>query len=239
MDYEQAKEKLGGRKSRLVDNNTRLQEREGGALALRLHETDVLTWTKDGACVFQSGGWRTPTTKDRMNNYGPGPGIRQEKGVWYIGARIYADGCRVDARGNIRGALPISAAKKSAKLVKAAKAYCAEYMRRFMAGEIPAPSGGDCWHCLMKEEKTGRTLGELSNDQDHMRQHMKEKYYVPSMITRAAEVFGVSIMAKNYFAYAWNPEHQGKATDWEKDLAKDQLGSALYRFVKRGLGIAA
>lgn len=55
--------------SRKVQNNTHLQRRDGGAIALRLHATDVLTWYPDGRVEVRTGGYHTATTKDRINSY--------------------------------------------------------------------------------------------------------------------------------------------------------------------------
>jgi hypothetical protein len=109
MEYQRAKEKLAGRESRKIANNTYLKAREAGAIALRLHETDILTYTPDGKCILNSGGWRTVTTKARMNDYAPGAPIIQKAGVWYIGGKVYQDGCYIK-NGNVYGALPVKAA---------------------------------------------------------------------------------------------------------------------------------
>jgi hypothetical protein len=52
---------------------------------LKLHATDVITWTPDGKIILNSGGYRTHTTKDRMNGFLPA-GIRvyQKNFNWYI-----------------------------------------------------------------------------------------------------------------------------------------------------------
>lgn len=63
-------------------NNTRLYARLD-CFALRLHDTDVLRIHPDG-WEINSGGWRTVTTKQRLNDFGP-VGISQRDFTWYVG----------------------------------------------------------------------------------------------------------------------------------------------------------
>jgi hypothetical protein len=236
MDHKIAVEKLGGKESRKIANNTYLKALEGGAIALRLHETNILTFTPDKKTVYNSGGWRTVTTKARMNEYGP-LSIRQEKGVWYIGDKVYQDGCYVKS-GKVYGALPVKAADKSKKDVKAIREYCREFMDEFFAYEIPAPSGGDCWGCYMKTENGERPLGRGG---DHVRQHVREKYFVPSLLVAACESFPISMIAKNMFALAWNPANvkDRENSGFIVDIARRQMESSLVRYCKRAFKIAA
>ena len=235
MNYTKAVETLNGRDRRKIDNNTYLEKRPG-AVAVRLHATDVLTFYPDGATVYNSGGWRTVTTKARMNEYGAGVQISQARGVWFIGERVYKDGCKVTGTGAVIGAEALSAVKKSDKLVKAIKKYTSKYMDAFIAGKIPAPSNGDCWGCLMVAEDGTAPLGRGG---DHIRQHIKENYFVPSMITRAAKKYGASVLAQNYFATLWNNPEGREASQWERDIARDQLGRILYRWIKAELALAS
>lgn len=68
MNYEKASQLLTGRNhdSRKLANNTYLV-RAINAFAIRLHNTNVVTFYADGSVMFNSGGWRTSTTKERMN----------------------------------------------------------------------------------------------------------------------------------------------------------------------------
>lgn len=86
MDYAQAKTMLASARSKEagkpIANNTRLFEVEGG-IAVRLHNTDILTFAPDGRVTYNSGGWRTNTTKDRMNTFGPAR-IGAADGLWWV-----------------------------------------------------------------------------------------------------------------------------------------------------------
>lgn len=72
-----------------VGNNTwaRLVDPDAGdrsAVAIRLHSTDVVTISPDGVVTLDSGGWRTVTTKDRMNSFGPRARVFSKRGVWML-----------------------------------------------------------------------------------------------------------------------------------------------------------
>lgn len=83
------------RESRKLANNTYL-ERRGDAIAVRLHFTDVITFNPDGSVTLNSGGWRTVTTKDRMN-FTSGVRVFQHAHEWYVAvARETDDGLRYD-----------------------------------------------------------------------------------------------------------------------------------------------
>jgi hypothetical protein len=80
MTYTAADTKLQGRnhRSRKIANNTYLERRQDGVIAVRLHNTDVVTLYSDGRVVLNSGGWRTSTTAQRINSYSP-VGVFQHK----------------------------------------------------------------------------------------------------------------------------------------------------------------
>ncbi len=83
--YDVAEAQLNGRDSRKIGNNTYLERRDARTIAVRLHSTDVLTITPT-AVVLDSGGWHTPTTWDRMSDYG----IRVcSSGSKHIGIVVY------------------------------------------------------------------------------------------------------------------------------------------------------
>ncbi len=87
MNYTKANELLTGRchESRRIGNNTYLQRRPGGEIAVRLHRTDIVTYRPDGSVILDSGGWRTVTTKARINQYMPAEcSLYQRDWEWYL-----------------------------------------------------------------------------------------------------------------------------------------------------------
>lgn len=67
-----------------VANNTRMYFREGGKYVdVVLHNTVIVRAYANGKTQVFTGGWRTPTTKERINRY-TGLNIYQHKHVWYV-----------------------------------------------------------------------------------------------------------------------------------------------------------
>jgi len=95
---------LRGRSSRLMWYN--------GEPAVVYHSTPVVTFHSDNTYTLNSGGYRTMTTKARINEHSPAV-IYQDKGVWYVSKRdpdhtywqedapriVFQDGIRVDCNG--------------------------------------------------------------------------------------------------------------------------------------------
>ena len=251
MNYNTANAKLGTRDSRKLGNNTYLQRRADGSIAIKLHATDVLTFHVDGRTVYNTGGWKTMTTKARMNEYGPAPiRIATERGVWQVykaGAwdhyLTYADGMTVNADGMIMGD-GVAPDERGDK--RAIKRFVTAYMEAFQRGEVPAPGPGDCWFCGMREVQTLRPLGEVQGDQaGHIRGHFEESYYVPSLLSRAMEIFGASPAARQWVAAYWDvnaPEdaaRQVKEADYYARHGRETCAKMLRRYLSRQLGYEA
>jgi len=90
------------RKSRMrkLENNTYKIDTDDME-AIRLHDTDILTYECDFV-ILNTGGWKTVTTKDRMNEYLPrGVWIEQKQFEWYVHddrdgtVKDYEDGMRI------------------------------------------------------------------------------------------------------------------------------------------------
>ena len=70
--------------SKKIGNNTYEVNYNNGNKAIRLHFTDVITFKSDGSIILNSGGWKTTTTKDRINTFLKGLSIYQKNYNWYI-----------------------------------------------------------------------------------------------------------------------------------------------------------
>jgi len=195
--YIEAEKTLGNRPSRKLENNTYLQRRDPSTIAVKLHDTDVVVYHVDGSVSLYSGGYRTVTTKDRINSYSP-QWITQQRGVWYIGKedslRIFEDGITVMEDGSIQGGREVVKGEDQ-KVIRECRRYAREYVKAMEDGKVNAPSGGDCWDCALREVTSNRPMGEVSGHSYHIKSHMEEKYYVPSLLARAIEVFPVSQFA--------------------------------------------
>lgn len=95
--YQNLQHRLGGRPRRKIANNTYILD-HGDRLAVRLHQTDVVTAYPDGRIVVDSGGWRPggdkvsygwrnppgKTTLDRISGHlSSGWRIYQKQNEWY------------------------------------------------------------------------------------------------------------------------------------------------------------
>lgn len=81
--YEQAKSALNGRRSKKLENNTYAELNADESIGIRLHATQVVIYFPDGRIRLTSGGWRTMTTKDRINTYSPFS-ISQARYQWTV-----------------------------------------------------------------------------------------------------------------------------------------------------------
>lgn len=100
-----------GRKK--LTHNTYLHETQDG-VAVKLHNTDIVTIHRDDTYTLNSGGWQTVTTKARINEFSPAR-LGQDKGIWYLyvgqGAgwskeRVpFHDGIKITANGKPVGAV--------------------------------------------------------------------------------------------------------------------------------------
>lgn len=125
---------LRGRASRKVDNNTYARI-EDDTIYIRLHNTDIITIARDGSVTLNSSGWRTSTTKARLNSYltklNLPACISQERGQWYLfdisngwdnAARyVYADGMTIVQDGRalvVGGAASVADVRENEKRVK-------------------------------------------------------------------------------------------------------------------------
>lgn len=240
-DFKSAAEFLSGGRSkdeRPLENNTRLVRRSETEIAVRLHETDVLTYHRNGNRTLNSGGWLTVTTKDRINNYLGSVGIKvaSDKGQWFL-YRIpgwdkvseFYDGIVVKSDGTVRKPKMPSEAdiRKVNRIKRDIKAYIDGFVEALRKG-MPQPGNGDCWFCLFKDQKTGKTWGDIAKDSDHLIQHMKEKYYVPILVVNAVKEKGYRMPGFILGA----KENGTMGGDW---FVEDAIRSSLRRYLHKRL----
>lgn len=240
---------LGSRDSRKVANNTYLIRTPEGA-AVKLHATNVVTFLPEGVRL-DSGGWRTPVTRDRINECLPsGWRLWQDGGLWTAypprpepdgyadlsRAFPYAERMTLLADGSVRydGEKPNPEAEK--KLRAAVRAYAKGYVAALLAGKIPPPSLGDCWGCAMRYEDDEKVRSERTGPMgsDHIREHIREKYFVPSLAFNALKAAG----AGPYYASATFALMQGKAGEHDGGILAPTLRRAIARYIYLNLGLA-
>lgn len=170
-------------------------EYEDGSYAVRYHDTDVFTRTAAGTIVLNSGGFRTVTTKERINGeIGQfGLSLYQRNSVWYMSRHgnwdssiLFYDGIEFSKDGELLSEVQELKEDK----IKDIKKKIAKYVKLVdkcieKNGSLPIPCGGDCWDCAMQTED-GKSWGDIKgSDQDHLWSHMKEGYLHGSIIVNA------------------------------------------------------
>ncbi len=254
MNYQKANALLQGRNmlSRKTGNNTYLVRNSGvpgDSIHLKLHNTYVVTWYADGRTELNTGGWRTVTTKDRINNNIEGFQLRSNRGQWYVysstesrDVAIYEDGMSILPDGTLQGVNPLSDAHQapgpgdclSLKLRRKIQSFASRYMQAFKCGDVPAPGPGDCLYCAMRTVDGNVPLGESIHDKDHILSHIEEDYFVPSLLYRAFET------RPHSQAMGWTLAHHWQGLDMEPlDFTYDQLQKSLGIYILRQIGQAA
>ena len=180
--------KHGDKNRKKLENNTYLVRHED-YIGVLLHDTEVVKFYPNYV-ILTSGGWKTATTKDRINSYAP-TYLTQRMSLWYIrGGELFYDEMKLDYQGNIiRKVLKTDKkVKEVADLKKRIKTFVKNAGERFEKG-MPLPDGGDCWFCAFTSED-GKTMGDLSDKDSHLLNHMKDRYYVPSLLANAVKEAG-------------------------------------------------
>lgn len=106
QSYNDATKALGyGRKrERTLGYATRLLAHGDGTISVVHHSTPIVTYFKDGTVQCDTRGWRSATTKERLNLFTP-INVWQRAFQWYwapkgmLGEQAYQDGLLVDSRG--------------------------------------------------------------------------------------------------------------------------------------------
>ena len=270
--YAECLEMWGTRKRKLT-HNTYLECCENGpqgpdgdpfCFYVRLHATRIVKFNRPkeengtiGSIELDSGGWQTVTTKSRMNDcLSYGWGIHQTQGIWYLSQGYgddstlypYADGITIAPDGTVAG--EGSDPRAALKLRKRIKKYARDYVAAFGRGEVPAPSGGDCWACCMKATDGNYPMGDKdkADPNGHWVSHLDESYFVPSILSRAVERFPVSQFAQHCIAVAWAPDSEAQGYDPKRPFGDisgiggvgfDQIRKSIQRFMYEQTGSAS
>jgi hypothetical protein len=177
-------------KAKFVANNT-VEYFINGERRIRLHHTDILIF-QDKFIRLSSGGWKTNTTKDRLNHFLPiSFKVYSEEGFWYVspdnsGRKIaFSDGMIINREtGKVQDAPDYDVALSEFRQGKKATAkYIKNYIDLLCSGKMSLPSAGDCLICRFMRQNNSRKDGE------HILSHIQENYLVPSLIHIAVSVY--------------------------------------------------
>lgn len=230
MDFNEANNILGNKKSKKLKNNTYLI-RTDNDIVIKLHNTNIITFKSNGDIILTSGNWRTQVTKDRINEYADGFVLTIKNGIWILckgnNKYIFEDGIVVSDKINGK-LLTEDYTKEHNKLKNKISNYIDNYIDELLKGNIKQPTNGDCWYCIMKNEK-GVPLGELT-DSNHINSHIEENYFVPSLLLNAIKLYPVSILAKHSIFDCFNGEpYLYKDTKYQ---IKSSLKKYINKFIK-------
>lgn len=211
--FEDAESFLAGgrnKRSRVIANNTYVERCTDDRIAIRLHNTNVVEFTRSGLIILNSGGWRTVTTKDRIHTFLPaGIYLSSIKGVWHLVSQGDLDGTwtthwsvpfadhitirQINGEWQpVAGTFPdpteqekIAVARKSLNKLIAAYLLLAEQSFIDWKGQIKDGGklnvAGDPWCC---------TMGFGAQDNDHLWKHLQDGYVFPTLFKLALEDSG-------------------------------------------------
>jgi hypothetical protein len=238
---ETLKERMNGvayvGKPKLIANNTVRYMREDGSEVVRLHHTDVVIKRPDGTYELNTGGWKTSTTKDRINCYSPAR-VYSKSGTWYLAADVpFYDGVVIGPNGELPKAKPAIATKEQA-LRKQIRTFVGRLDKMEC---LPEPGPGDCWYCSMfqrepvrngedKHGYAGMTKTGPMEDNEHIHSHIEEGYMHGSLIMNALTWAGYRDPS-----LIWHMENNNRKSGRKPDMVK----RAMRRYLYRKLGMQA
>jgi hypothetical protein len=250
-NYSQALAYLGGKKERPYAHNTRIEidtlNMGHEVITIKYHGNPVVNMFPNGVNTYSSCGWKTSTTKERINWFLPeGFVLSQDRSVWYISDRrngwesakrfVFADGIAIDASGNVYNHAGDDAEAEVKKTLKAIKKYVTGYVLNLLSGEMDAPSASDCWYCFMVTPD-GENLLDATKNTDHILSHFEESYYVPFLLVVAAKFKErMSTVSKDGVARLWQGE---SISDWQASIVARDVRSTLTAYLKHLLEVAA
>jgi hypothetical protein len=83
-NYAEAAEVLAGCDSIRLGNNTYLERDIMNNITVRLHSTDIVVFHKEGKTTLHTGGYRTVTTKERLNQFIKGRVYQKDHNWYYV-----------------------------------------------------------------------------------------------------------------------------------------------------------
>ena len=168
----------GRRKDRrpLPGKATFLIETSEGA-AVQYHATNIVEWSSEGVRV-RFGGWHTPSTRAKIGLFTGFSVASAGKGYSSIGGVKVRDTALVRPDGSVESDYDAEQERAYKARRAVIKRFAERYADALFKGDVPPPSGGDCWCCSMFFDASGG---------DHIDSHIEEGYFVPSLLVAAAK----------------------------------------------------
>jgi hypothetical protein len=210
--WEAAHKYLGDKVDRPVANNTRIHRLGNGDIAIKLHATDVVTYCFNGPVILNSGGWKTVTTKDRINRFSPSCiSLFQTGGQWYVSMNgvkhAYCDNMKIDKDGRILFGSTADY-QKTRRINRLLDKYIEKMLK---LPELPFPEDGDCFICRF-----------AGSDSGCLEAHLEEKYVHGSLIWNAikARSYGSPELVMQMRANGWKNGERRVKTDVARDVRR-------------------
>lgn len=178
---------LGDKQAKTIGHNT-VVSRQGEDIGVTLHSTTVITYHPNDTITLNSGGWRTVTTKDRINQLLPMPlGVYSESGVWTLSRRgnnpgtvsEFYDGMKFTVHGEMVSKVKVNTAAELRKVKRQisgyVKLYDNETVLRLVNEAVEHGTSGDCLFCQMDNQ----------GDSGHLWNHLEEGYVMATTMRNA------------------------------------------------------
>lgn len=234
---------IEGRPRKIANNTFTYHRLSDGAEITRLHRTDIVSRHRDGRLELNTDGWKTVTTKDRINSAinRLGYAIQSIRGDWYV-ARL-SDRKQIVFRDGMT--LPAAFNDPSYTAVDEERRILVKSIKKFIGlidgfDKLPLPDNGDCWFCLMfdkveandqpKDSGMGHArengMQAPGGDLSHLQSHLDEGYINGSLLVNAMRWAGY--------------RDQGIAFYLHDTLGRDRrcIKSALRRYLRHRFGMA-
>lgn len=248
-NFQDANEYLKGKDSRPYAHNTRIV-RDESVIHATYHDNIIVTFHPNKA-VYTSSGWKTFTTKRRLNWFLPkGFTIYQKKGIWYLhllpwesgNTWIFKDGLTIDHQNIVSNAGDFQEAERIKRDTKRINKYVKGFVKALTQGNVPPPDSGDCWHCSMITTK-GESLGDAFNNVSHFESHFEESYYVPSLLMNAINENRERLcsIAESAMYLLWiskDESEKEKLDSWTLEILARDVTSILTKYLKKRFNIA-
>lgn len=230
-------------KGRVVARNTWRYATADGVEHIRLHGTDIVDYLPKGKVRLDSGGWKTMTTKDRINSFSPFK-VYSDRGVWKVYPERdsglepvpFFDGIVLPDAFKMPKAKAERLVTQQEKLKARIKAVVA---KAIVAGKpVPRPEMGDCFICMAERSELGKRIEREGYDycraprpdlnNDHIESHIREGYIHGSLIFNAYLDAGYKP-----FRWQWDCERIERG-DSVRDMRR-----IVAAYLKRRMGLTA
>jgi len=237
--------KLKGRESKQVRGQRATSiVRVGENIAVRYHDTKVITFTRDG-CILNSGGFRTYTTKARINEHLPAPWVLfSSKGEWYLTDRspyrrnperedhLFKDGIEL-RNGRVLNAGGPLTAKFRRGLVADIDAFSEEFCLALLQGRLAAPGPEDCQYCRTRGANADPT--SIEDEKNHLRGHLESREFVPALLLNALGEAGWT-REKYLYSIVWNLLTGSGIYERDAEYVMRDATCALSNYIRRRFG---